>query len=355
MTHEPLTYRDAGVNEAAGEEALSVLLRHLAGTLTAVPEGDLLVPFGFFAAVVRVGDDLALAVATDGVGTKVLVAQMLGRYDTIGIDCVAMNVNDVVCVGARPFLFLDYLAVEKVRPEVTQAIGKGLAEGARQAGVAVVGGELAQLPTLIRGVQEGVGLDLVGFCLGLVHPDQVIAGDDLEPGDVLIGLPSSGIHSNGLSLARKVLFDRAGLKPDQFVDDIGTTVGEELLTPTRIYVRTVTALMETVPVKGLFHITGGGLLNLLRSRTPVTVTVTRWAPVPPIFGLIQKLGSVPEEEMWTTFNMGIGFCTIVAEKDADRALSLLKDEGALPLGFVSGVGERRLILADRSLTFEKRS
>ncbi|MCS7223097.1 MAG: phosphoribosylformylglycinamidine cyclo-ligase [Armatimonadetes bacterium] len=350
MGEEPLTYREAGVDERSEERALSLLLRHLAGTLSSLPEEDILVPFGYFAAVVRVREDLALAVSADGVGTKVLIAQMLSRYDTIGIDGIAMNVNDVLCVGARPFLFLDYLAVEEVRPEVVEAIGRGLADGARQAGVAIVGGELAQVRDLIKGHRSGVGFDLVGFCVGLVSPDKVITGQDLQIGDVLIGLPSSGIHSNGLTLARKVLFDRARLKPDQFIPELATTVGEELLKPTTIYVSPVLSLMEKVAVTGLFHITGGGLKNLLRTAKPASFVLDRWTEVPPIFSLIQHYGSVPEEEMWTTFNMGIGFCVLVRETDATKALEHLKEAGALPIGQVRALGERKVSLTWNGLT-----
>ena len=247
---------------------------------------------------------------------------------------------------------MDYLAVEQVNPEVVGQIATGLAEGAKQAGVAIVGGEFAQVREMVRGVAEGKGFDLVGTCIGFVHPQRLIVGADLRVGDVVIGLASDGIHSNGLTLARRVLFDHARLTPDTFVDELGTTVGEELLKPTRIYVRPILTLLQRVPVKALVHITGGGVRNLLRVQTPCTFVLDAMPEPPPIFSLLQRLGDIADAEMFTTFNMGIGFCVVVPSDHADKALQILREAGerAQVIGQVTGLGERQVQLPQHCLT-----
>jgi phosphoribosylformylglycinamidine cyclo-ligase len=280
-----------------------------------------------------------------------LIAQLLDRYETVGIDCVAMNANDVLCVGATPAIFVDYLAVEQVNPEVVGQIATGLAEGAKQAGVAIVGGEFAQVREMVRGVAKGKGFDLVGTCIGFVHPQRLIVGADLRVGDVVIGLASNGIHSNGLTLARRVLFDHARLAPTTFVDELGTTVGDELLKPTRIYVRPILTLLQRMPVKALVHITGGGVRNLLRVQTPCTFVLDAMPEPPPIFSLLQRLGDIADAEMFTTFNMGIGFCVVVPSDHADKALQILREAGerAQVIGQVAALGERQVQLPQRHL------
>src|SRR5262249_41195529 len=246
------------------------------------------------------------------------VAEMLHRYDTIGIDCVAMNVNDAICVGAEPISFLDYIALERASPEVLEQIAEGLYAGAELAGVSIIGGEISQLPDVIRGQTPGGGLDLVGMCAGIVPLDRVIIGAQVTPGDVILGVRSSGVHSNGLTLARKALFEVGGLKPDQHVPRLGTTVGEELLRPTDIYVRPIMDLLNTqrVPIRALVHITGDGFLNLARIKAAVGFELDGLPEPQPIFGLIQELGHVPGTEMYQVFNMGIGFCVIVPDDPA---------------------------------------
>jgi phosphoribosylformylglycinamidine cyclo-ligase len=345
------TYQAAGVDTQTELVALKRLTDILRPTEVFLPMGKVLLGIGYFAAVVQVSDELALAVATDGVGTKLLIAQLSDRYETVGIDCVAMNANDVLCVGATPAIFVDYLAVERVNPEVVGQIATGLAEGAKQAGVAIVGGEFAQVREMVRGVAEGKGFDLVGTCIGFVHPQRLIVGADLRVGDVVIGLASNGIHSNGLTLARRVLFDHARLAPTTFVDELGTTVGEELLKPTRIYVRPILTLLQRMPVKALVHITGGGVRNLLRVQTPCTFVLDAMPEPPPIFSLLQRLGDIADAEMFTTFNMGIGFCVVVASEHADKALQILREAGerAQVIGQVAALGERQVQLPQRRL------
>jgi phosphoribosylformylglycinamidine cyclo-ligase len=252
------------------------------------------------------------------VGSKVLVAEMLDRYDTIGIDCVAMNVNDAICVGAEPISFLDYIAVERATPRVLEQIAQGLYRGAELAGVAIVGGEISQIPDIIKGRAPGQGVDLVGMCAGIVPLDRIILGRDVVPGNVILGVRSSGIHSNGLTLARRALFDAGKLKADQHVAELGRTVGEELLEPTHIYVRPVMDLVERqkVPIRALIHVTGDGFLNLARVDARVGFRVDSLPEAPPIFDVIQRAGGVPAREMYRVFNMGIGFCVIVAEDEA---------------------------------------
>jgi len=310
---KPATYGEAGVRTNL-EAGLDALLRWVAPTeaLRAGRTGRSVLPIGYYANVVDIGHGMGLALTTDGVGTKVLVAEMIGAYDTIGIDCVAMNVNDVICVGAEPVSMLDYLAVEEPRPEVLGAIGRGLAAGAEQAGVNIVGGELSQMGEVIRGHGRGSGIDLVGMCAGLVPIEDVNVGQNVRPGDAIVALASSGIHSNGLTLARKVLFDTAGLKPTDRPADLGRTVGEELLEPTRIYVKCVRALAEAgVPLRAMLHITGDGLLNMRRIQPDVSFRVHTLPEPQPIFRMIQSLGGIEDAEMFRVFNMGIGFCVIV--------------------------------------------
>ncbi|MBI2202021.1 MAG: phosphoribosylformylglycinamidine cyclo-ligase, partial [Armatimonadetes bacterium] len=250
--------------------------------------GSPCLPLGPFANVIDLGEGRGLAFCTDGVGTKVLVAQMLDRYDTVGIDCVAMNVNDLLCVGAEPLALVDYLAVQEQDPSFLEAIAKGLHEGAQQAGVAIVGGEVAQLPEIITGEREGRGFDLAAAAVGTVALDRLILGQDIQPGDALVGLASSGIHSNGLTLARRVFFRDRDLDPFTHFEELGRSVGEELLEPTRIYVSPVLeALRSGLQVKALFHVTGEGFLNLARHRSPVDWMIDYLPPAPPIFDLLQ--------------------------------------------------------------------
>ena len=316
-------YARSGVDTDEADRALARLLLEIAPTQAFGAPSE--VGATHFAAVVRIGE-LYLALTTDGVGTKMLVAELAERYDSVGIDCVAMNVNDLLCVGAVPLAMLDYIAVESADPEVFAAIGRGLAEGARQAGVSIVGGETAQIPEMLRGAAPGRGLDLVGMAIGVVPDGAVIDGSSVQPGDVLIGVASSGVHSNGLSLARRILLHR--FKIDGYVDELGTTLADELLRPTRIYVPQVEALTEAgIRPRAIAHVTGDGLLNLRRVEAPIGYELT-WLPeIPPVFALIERFGEVPRAEMRTVFNMGVGLALTVAASEAERAIEALAKTG----------------------------
>ncbi len=284
---------------------------------------------GHYASVMRVAPNLGIALATDSVGSKVIVAEQAGRFDTIGIDCVAMNVNDLICVGAEPLAMLDYLAVERADPQLLEQIAIGLRTGAEAAGIEIPGGEVCQLPEVIRGHPSPHGFDLVGSAFGTVALDRIVDGGACMPGDALIGLPASGVHSNGLTLARRALLDQGGLTLDATPPELtGASVADALLEPTVIYVRAVLALLASaadtgVDVHGLAHITGGGLVNLLRLGAGVGFAITDPLPSPPIFGLIATLGEVTGAEMWEVFNMGCGFCVVVAAEHAEHAVQQL--------------------------------
>jgi phosphoribosylformylglycinamidine cyclo-ligase len=249
---------------------------------------------GHYASVLRIAPNLGLALATDGVGSKLVVAEQTGRLETVGIDCVAMNVNDLVCVGAQPLALLDYLAVEQPDPVALAAIARGLKAGAEDAGVEIPGGELAVLPELIRGHPSPHGFDLCGAAFGTVALDAIVTGDAIVPGDALVGVPSSGLHSNGYTLARRALLDDGGLDLEARPPELGgASVADALLEPTVIYVRAALALLESeVDVRGLAHITGGGLANLLRLNEAVGFAIEQPLAVPPVFGLIARLGEV---------------------------------------------------------------
>jgi phosphoribosylformylglycinamidine cyclo-ligase len=293
---------------------------------------------GHYASVLRVAPGLGIALATDSVGSKVIVAEQAGRFDTIGIDCVAMNVNDLICVGAEPLAMLDYIAVERADPELLRQLALGLRAGAEQAGVEIPGGEVCQIPEVIRGHPSPRGFDLVGSAFGTVGLDAIIDGSACRPGDALIGLPASGVHSNGLTLARRALLDDGGLALEATPSELaGATVADALLEPTVIYVRAVLELLRSdIPVHGLAHITGGGVMNLLRIGDGVGYEITAPLPVPPVFELIAELGDVAAAEMWEVFNMGCGFCAIVADEDAGAAAALLERHhpGAAQIGRV---------------------
>lgn len=305
-------YAKAGVSQSDADLAVSRLVAALATASIGRPSRQVDLK-GHYAAVMRLDDRTGIALSTDGVGTKLLVAEELGRFDTVGIDCIAMNVNDIICVGAEPLAMLDYLAVEKADPDMCEQIGFGLARGAELAGIEIPGGELAQIGDLVK------GFDIAGACFGTVALDSIIDGSAVTPGDVVIGLPSSGIHSNGYTLARSAL-DGIGLDDDR----LGRPLGEILLEPTEIYVKAVMDLLaSSVAVHGLAHITSGGLDNLLRLKTEVTYEITDPLTPQPVFDLIAERAAVPESEMYEVFNMGCGFCVVVSEADEAGALELL--------------------------------
>ncbi|HEY3191633.1 MAG TPA: phosphoribosylformylglycinamidine cyclo-ligase [Solirubrobacterales bacterium] len=305
-------YAKAGVSQGDADAAVASLVSALAASAPATSRQVL--ASGHYANVVRLDDRTGIALSTDGVGTKLVLAERAGRWDTVGIDCVAMNVNDVICVGAEPLAMVDYLAVDRADPAVAGAIGLGLARGAELAGIEIVGGELAQLGEIVN------GLDLAGACFGVVQLDALVTGADIEPGDAVIGLPSSGLHSNGYTLARSAL---DGIPLDD--ERLGRPLGQMLLEPTEIYVKPIVELLRSdVDVRGLAHITSGGLGNLLRLEADVAYEIADPLPVPPIFGLIQELGDVSDEEMREVFNMGCGFCVVVVQSDEEAATKMLR-------------------------------
>ena len=315
-------YKAAGVDTAAKQTGLDEIIDHIKSTWPAPGDlGAVKLDIGYFANVIDVGG-IGLAICTDGVGSKSIIAQMMNRYDTIGIDCVAMNVNDAICVGARPISMVDYIAIEKADAEILGAIAIGLTEGAKQAGISISGGEIAPLKDVVR------GFDLVGMAVGIVPLDRIITGRDLVPGDVVIGFESSGIHSNGLTLARHVFFERAKLSIEHVFPELGIPLGEELLRPTLIYVPEILDVIKNIrAVKALINITGDGLLNLPRVDAKVGFLIDDLPPVPRIFRLIQQYGDIDNAEMFEVYNMGVGFCVLVAEDDADPVLSLLQRHG----------------------------
>ena len=315
-------YKAAGVDTAAKQTGLDEIIDHIKSTWPAPGDlGAVKLDIGYFANVIDVGG-IGLAICTDGVGSKSIIAQMMNRYDTIGIDCVAMNVNDAICVGARPISMVDYIAIEKADAEILGAIAIGLTEGAKQAGISISGGEIAPLKDVVR------GFDLVGMAVGIVPLDRIITGRDLVPGDVVIGFESSGIHSNGLTLARHVFFERAKLSIEHVFPELGIPLGEELLRPTLIYVPEILDVIKNIrAVKALINITGDGLLNLPRVDAKVGFLIDDLPPVPRIFRLIQQYGDIDNAEMFEVYNMGVGFCVLVAEDDADPVLSILQRHG----------------------------
>ena len=315
-------YRASGVDTDEADLGLHRLVRQI--TRTWPPRGEfggVQLTIGYFANVINIGGGMGVAICMDGVGSKAIIAQMMDRYDTIGIDCVAMNVNDLICLGAQPVSLVDYIAVERVSAEILEAIGVGLAEGAEQARISISGGEIAQLGDVVN------GFDLAGTAFGTVRLDKVITGRDIEPGDRIIGIQSSGIHSNGLTLARKAFFKRATPIPlDYPVPGADTRLGEELLRPTLIYVPEVMEIVERIPsIKALINITSDGLLNLNRVENQTIGFLIEEIPeTPPIFKMIQEYYAISDAEMFELFNMGVGFCVVSSENDVDTVLSILE-------------------------------
>jgi phosphoribosylformylglycinamidine cyclo-ligase len=318
-------YAAAGVDDRAAERAVRALVGVLAGIDPGRAALALALP-GHYASVIAIDERIGIALATDSVGSKVILAEQTARFDTIGIDCVAMNVNDLICVGAEPLALVDYVAVERAEEGMLRELAAGLRVGAELAGIEIPGGEVCQIPEVIRGHPSPRGFDLVGSAIGRVALDAVIDGSACSPGDALIGLPSSGVHSNGLTLARASLLERGGLSLQDRPSELqGASVADALLAPTTIYVRAVLDLLRSdIPVHGLAHITGGGVLNLLRLSPSVGFEISAPLPVPPIFDLIAACGGVAPAEMWEVFNMGCGLCVVVGEEHVEDALALLQ-------------------------------
>ena len=332
-----LTYAGSGVDIQKEDKAIEALAGMVNFTRTGfgAPMGKI----GHFAGLIDFGSEDALVLCTDGVGSKVEIANAIKKWDTVGIDCVAMNVNDAICVGAEPLAFVDYLALQVADPEFTRQIGVGLNEGCRQGGCSLIGGETASLPGIIK------GFDLAGTCLAHVKKSAIVDGSAIVPGDVLIGLASTGIHSNGYSLARRA-FESAGHKytdPWPWAADkayAGKSIGEVLLEPTRIYVQEILALLRSgIPVHGLSHVTGSGLRKIRRINQGVAYHVGEPLPVHAVFKRIQELGKVDPHEMYKTFNMGMGFVVVVPPAQAKKAVALLSSKVGYKVQVVGKVGK----------------
>ena len=319
------SYAAAGVDIEAGYKGVQLMKQHVARTMIPGVVSDLGGFGGLFAPDLAGMKEPVLVSGTDGVGTKLRVAQLLDQHDTIGIDCVAMCVNDIVCCGAKPLFFLDYIAIGKNEPEKVASIVSGVAEGCVQSGCALIGGETAEHP----GVMAPDDYDLAGFSVGIVDKEKVLDQKTMRPGDTVIALASSGLHSNGFSLVRKVLdIEHADLNAP--VDELGRSLGEELLTPTKIYVKPVLAAIRAAKVRGVSHITGGGFYENVPRCVPdgLCAKIEKAAlDIPPIFRMLQRLGNIPERDMFNTFNMGTGMVVIAAREDADKALETLKAQG----------------------------
>ncbi len=319
------SYKQAGVDITAGYRAVELMKKHIASTTTSGVVSGIGGFGGLFEPNIKGMTAPVLVSGTDGVGTKLKIAFILDKHDTVGIDCVAMCVNDVVCCGAAPLFFLDYIACGKNVPEKIASIVSGIADGCRQSGAALIGGETAEMPGFYP-IDE---YDLAGFTVGMVDKPRIIDNSKINDGDAIIALPSSGVHSNGFSLVRRVL-----LKDEKNAfthsDELGMTIGESLLTPTKIYVKPILALMEKVNVKGVSHITGGGFYENIPRTIPegfgASVEKSK-VKIPPIFSLIQKEGDIPVRDMFNTFNMGVGMCVVVSAEEADEAVRVLNENG----------------------------
>ena len=337
------SYRKAGVDITAGYKGVQLMGPHVARTMIPGVVSGIGGFGGLFAPDLTGMAEPVLVSGTDGVGTKIRIAQLLDRHDTVGVDCVAMCVNDIICCGAKPLFFLDYIAIGKNVPEKAAALVAGVAEGCVRAGCALIGGETAEHP----GVMAAEDYDLAGFSVGIVDKPQIIAPDYVRPGDVVLALPSSGLHSNGFSLVRKVFHvEHADLT--LHCEDLGESLGDALLTPTRIYVKPVLAAIRAADVHGISHITGGGFFENIPRCLPagMTAKIEKAAiQTPPIFHMLQETGRIPERDMFNTFNMGVGMAVIVSRDTADRALAALADHGCP--GYVMGEivpGEERVVL-----------
>ncbi|HOW23840.1 MAG TPA: phosphoribosylformylglycinamidine cyclo-ligase [Sedimentibacter sp.] len=327
---ERLTYKDSGVDVESGYETVRLIKDYVEKTkIRGVLSG-----IGGFGGMFEIFKDEyeepVLVSGTDGVGTKLMVAFMADKHDTVGEDAVAMCVNDVICQGAKPLFFLDYIATGRLEPQKAASIVKGVAEGCLKAGCALIGGETAEMPGLY-----GPGeYDIAGFCVGIIDKKKIIDGSRIKEGDILIGIPSSGLHSNGYSLVRKVFFSHKNYDVNQYVEVLGRTLGEELLTPTRIYTKLVSDLISKFEIKGISNITGGGFYENIPRMFPEGITAdidTANIEVLPIFKLLQKEGNIDIDEMYGTFNMGIGMVLAVGKDIADDLLAYLKSVGENPV------------------------
>jgi phosphoribosylformylglycinamidine cyclo-ligase len=343
-------YKQAGVDTAEADAGLGNIIARVQRTWPHAGQGRVLLPIGYFANVIEM-DGVGIALCTDGVGSKTIIADMTGKYDTIGIDCVAMNVNDMICVGAKPVSMVDYIALESTNAAMLDAIGAGLCAGAALAGISISGGETAQLKDVVK------GFDLVGMAVGRVELGKVIDGSGVKAGDLVIGVKSSGVHSNGLSLARKAFFENHRYAIDHKFEELEATLGEELLRPTAIYVPEALEILERVRgLKALINITSDGLLNLTRVAADVGYVIDRLIEPQPIFPLIQKHAAVDEAEMFEVFNMGIGFCYVVDPREADLTISILAQHGrtAGRIGYAVADNDKIVRIPERNLAGQRK-
>lgn len=340
------TYANSGVDMRKEDRAMKRIMpifeetcRYRSGV------GKCITKIGHFAGIVALNRRQALAIKTDGVGTKIFIAELLQKYDTIGIDCVAMNVNDIVCTGAEPISFEDYIAIQDPEPDIIEQIAIGLKKGAEIAKVNIVGGETAVVPEMIRGMREGKGLDLAGMCVGIVDIAKIIDGSKVEEGDILLGISSSGLHSNGYTMARKILLENMRFNLDRYFDELGRTLGEELLEPTYIYVPEILQMFkENLNIKLLAHITSRGFLNLNRVGKGYGYVIEELPEPPGIFTLIQKYGEVANQEMYNRFNMGIGMCMVLPKEEVDDVTQIIERYGkrSFVLGYAKRDPERNI-------------
>lgn len=321
-----ITYKDAGVDKEAGYKQVGLIKEMIRKTHSENVISDIGGFSGLFSLDKDQYKDPVLVSGTDGVGTKLKLAFMTDRHDTIGEDCVAMCVNDILCQGAQPLFFLDYIATGKLLPEKMAEVVEGVANGCIKGGAALIGGETAEMP----GFYKEDEYDLAGFAVGVVDREKIIDGSRIEEGDIILGLPSSGLHSNGYSLVRKIVFDKMGYDVDTYIDGLGRSIGEELLTPTRIYTRELRPIIEKHDVKGLIHITGGGFYeNIPRiMKDGLTANIDRGLiKRQPIFDLLMEWGGISEEEMYSTFNMGVGMVVIIGKEDLVSVKEILDNQG----------------------------
>lgn len=329
----PINYKDAGVDVANGQKEVELIKKLVEKTQSE----NVLSKLGGFSGLFSLENlnikNPVLVSGTDGVGTKVILAQMMDKHDTIGIDCVAMCVNDILCQGAKPLFFLDYIACGKLVPEKMEKIVKGVADGCLQANSSLIGGETAEMP----GLYKENDYDLAGFCVGIVDKEKIITGEKIKKGDHIFGLKSSGIHSNGYSLVRKIVLEKEKLSLDEKIEELDTSLGEELLKPTKIYVKEILDLLEKIEINGLSHITGGGFYENIPRMIPDGLCAkidVRNIPLPKIFSLLEKWGELDKKDMYETFNMGVGLVFAVDKKDIEKVREIIDEDELLDLGEV---------------------
>ncbi|MDU5086174.1 MAG: phosphoribosylformylglycinamidine cyclo-ligase [Anaerococcus vaginalis] len=329
----PINYKDAGVDVANGQKEVELIKKLVEKTQSE----NVLSKLGGFSGLFSLENlnikNPVLVSGTDGVGTKVMLAQMMDKHDTIGIDCVAMCVNDILCQGAKPLFFLDYIACGKLVPEKMEKIVKGVADGCLQANSSLIGGETAEMP----GLYKENDYDLAGFCVGIVDKEKIITGQKIKKGDHIFGLKSSGIHSNGYSLVRKIVLEKEKLSLDEKIEGLDTSLGEELLKPTKIYVKEILDLLEKIEINGLSHITGGGFYENIPRMIPDGLCAkidVRNIPLPKIFSLLEKWGELDKKDMYETFNMGVGLVFAVDKNDIEKVKEIIDEDELLDLGEV---------------------